>query len=76
MNPLQFETMARDRQAERERTLASWALSRPTRPEWPPSPTPLPPLRPSPRLRAPRLAAVPGSAWLHRLQVLLVGAIA
>ena len=76
MNPLQLETMAHDRQAERERTLASWALSRSTRPEWPPTPTPLPPLRPSPRLRAPRLAAAPVASWLHRLQALLVGAIA
>jgi hypothetical protein len=75
MNGLHFEAMARDRQAERERTLASWALSRSTRTSWPPSPAPLPPLPPSPRLRA-RLAAIPAASWVHRLQVLLAGAIA
>ena len=75
MNPLHLETMARVRIAERDRTLASWALARSTRPTWPPSPTPLPPLKPSPRLRAPRFAAVPMAAWVHRLQVLLAGVL-
>jgi hypothetical protein len=75
MNPLQLETMARDRMAERDRTLASWALARSTRGTWTPSPAPLPPLPPSPRLRARRTMAIPLSAWIHRLQILFAGAV-
>jgi hypothetical protein len=75
MNSLHFETMARDRMAERDRTIASWAVARSIRRSSPPSPAPLPPLPPSPRLRAPRRSAGPLSAWLHRMQVRLAGAI-
>ena len=75
MNPLHLETLANDRIADRERTLASWAIARSTRPSWPPSPAPLPPLPPSPRLRHPRVAAVPVAAWIHRLQILFAGAV-
>lgn len=76
MNPLQLETMARDRMAEHDRTLASWAIARSIRPTSQPSPAPLPPLPPSPRLRFPRRARGPLAAWLQRVQVLLAGAMA
>lgn len=76
MNPLHLESLARDRIAERDRTLAAWAIARSSRPLPPAAPTPLPPLPPSPRLRAARRAGGPILAWFRRARVLLVGAAA
>ena len=76
MNPLHLDTLARDRIAELDRSIASWAIARSTRPSPPSSPAPLPPLPPSPRLRGPRWATTVLGAWLHRVQVLLAGSMA
>jgi hypothetical protein len=56
MNPLHFETMARDRMAERDRTIASWALARSIHDESVREPAPEPwPQPPFPRLAVGRL---------------------